>query len=330
MTPSPELEKLASDLKGARVLVTGDLMLDIYVRGVASRISPEAPVPVVRLDEREYRLGGAANSAMNIAALGGEPVILGAVGKDESSEIFLRIARENGFNVDGIIPLDEFVTTSKLRVVADGQQIVRVDEEEQLGWNDWLSKQVENFIEVTLPNVDAIAVSDYAKGFINGDLMTALNDHAKQHGIPILVDPKPVNAGLYRGCDLLKPNTKEASELSGVEIVDDVTCDRAALTLLYEYSPKGLLITRGREGMDLYLEDSDPVRIRTRVRHVYDVSGAGDTVLATLAMGYARNFDPVKSCELAAAAASVAVSKSGTSTVTTDELIASIRSMDNL
>jgi D-beta-D-heptose 7-phosphate kinase/D-beta-D-heptose 1-phosphate adenosyltransferase len=324
MTPNPGLEELVNKLTGARVLVAGDLMLDTYIRGKASRISPEAPVPVVRLDQREHRLGGAANSAMNIAALGGQPVMIGVLGKDENSEIFLNIAGERGFNTDGIFSIEDFVTTSKVRIVADTQQIVRVDEELDFQWTDSLSGQIGDFLGGILETVDAIAISDYAKGFVTADLMSLLYDQSRLMGIPILVDPKPVNIELFRGCDLLKPNSREASELSGVDILDDETCDRAALTLMYEYSPRGLLITRGRDGMDLYLEEGAPVRIRTRVSHVYDVSGAGDTVLAILAMGYAKKFAPPEACRLAAAAASVAVTKPGTSTVSTEELLESV------
>jgi D-beta-D-heptose 7-phosphate kinase/D-beta-D-heptose 1-phosphate adenosyltransferase len=212
-----------------------------------------------------------------------------------------------------------------VRVVASGQQIVRVDEEEPLRLPERLEQQVVRLLEKLLPRVAAVAVSDYAKGFITPLLMTRLHDLSRMNGVPVLVDPKPVNIGLFKGCDLLKPNRKEAAELSGVVIVDNATCDEAAARLLREYSPRALLITRGPDGMDLYREGEEPVRIRARVSRVYDVTGAGDTVLAALAMAYARRIDPVPACELAAAAAAVAVRKPGASTVSPEELVESIR-----
>jgi len=327
MTFNTELEKLVESLKGARVLVMGDLMLDTYLIGKAARISPEAPVPVVRLEKRDDRLGGAANCAMNVAALGGEPIMMGAIGRLEAGERFLSIVHEHGFADDGILVHDYFMTTRKVRVVADGQQIARVDEEERLTMSESFQRKALAFLTKTVPTVGAIAVSDYAKGFVTPEFMTALHDLSRLHSIPVLVDPKPVNVALYKGCDLMKPNRKETMELSGIEIVDDQSCDSAALNVMYRYSPRALLVTRGPDGMDLYREDSPPVRIRTRVSRIYDVSGAGDTVLATVALGYARKIDPADACRLAAAAAAVAVTKPGTSTVSPEELVESVRSI---
>jgi len=327
MIPTDELKGLIPKFSDKRVLVIGDLMLDTYLIGKAGRISPEAPVPVVRLDIRDDRLGGAANCAMNIAALGGVPIMMGAIGKKETGERFMDIVHQHGFADEGILQHDYFLTTRKVRVVAEGQQIVRVDEEEPLKMSDSFSRRMFEFLEKAVPTVDAVAVSDYAKGFINGELMTKLNDLARQKEIPILVDPKPVNIGFYKGVDLLKPNRLETSQLSGIDILDDRTCDTASLRVMYEYSPHALLVTRGRDGMDLYREDAEPVRIRSEVSHVYDVSGAGDTVLAVLALGYAGKVDPIDACCLAAAAAAVVVRKPGTSTVTQDELAGSLGSV---
>jgi len=327
MASGVELEKIVDKLKDARVLVLGDLMLDTYLTGSAARISPEAPVPVVMLGTREHRLGGAANSAMNIAGLGGETVLVGALGHDENADIFLKIAGDHGFNTDGIFTDHNLTTTSKTRVVAGNQQIVRVDEESRMAWSDQLREEVHKFLEKILPTVGAVAVSDYAKGFVTAELMTMLLDNARLNRIPVLVDPKPVNIGLYKGCDLLKPNSKEASELAGIDIVDDPSCDSAADRLMDLYSPRALLITRGPNGMDLYRNGSHPVRVNAHVSHVYDVSGAGDTVLAALSMAYAVNIDPVDACRIAAAAAAVAVTKPGTSTVSLAELLDSLRMM---
>ena len=280
MKPTSHLAELVPTLKDARVLVIGDLMLDTYLIGKANRISPEAPVPVVKLDIRDDRLGGAANCAMNIAALGGVPVMMGAIGKNDAGERFIEIVRQHGFEEDGILRHDYFLTTRKVRVVAEGQQIVRVDEEERLEMSDGFQRRMFEFVEKAIPDVDAVAVSDYAKGFVTGELMTRLQNLSRPRDIPVLVDPKPVNIGFYKGVDLLKPNRRETGQLGGIDIVDDRTCDTAALRVMYEYTPRALLVTKGPEGMDLYREDAEPVRIRAEVSRVYDVSGAGDTVLA--------------------------------------------------
>ena len=324
MASRAELEKIVSDFKNAKVLVIGDLMLDTYLFGEAARISPEAPVPVVKLARREDRPGGAANTAMNIAALGGKPLVMGAIGRDDSGKRFMVLMDHNSFPTDGIFAGEGITTIRKVRVVAGTQQIVRVDEEEPLHWSDELSDEALKFIEKSVPDVDAVAISDYAKGFLNGNLMTKLNDVARIRNIPILVDPKPVNIGLYKGCELLKPNRKETEELSGIEITDNDSCDRAASVIMENYSPRALLVTRGSEGMDLYREGHNVARIGARISHVFDVSGAGDTVLATLALAFAKKVDPVIACELASYAAGVAVRKPGTSVVTPEELIESI------
>jgi D-glycero-beta-D-manno-heptose-7-phosphate kinase len=321
------IEEVIEKFRGLRVLVIGDLMLDTYLIGTAARISPEAPVPVVRLELRDDRLGGAANCAMNIASLGGVPIIVGAIGKAEAGERFIDLVRHQGFELDGIVSHDHILTSRKVRVVAGGQQIVRVDEEESLKLPVYLENRFLSFIEKAVPTVRAVAISDYAKGVITPQLMVALHDITRQKNIPILVDPKPVNAYLYKGCDLMKPNLKETSELAGIEIKDDASCEMAARQVLERYSPKVLLVTRGASGMDLYREEAETVRIKAKVSRVFDVSGAGDTVLATCTMGWAAGLDPVVSCRMAAAAASVVVTKPGTSTVTKLELIESMSEM---
>jgi len=317
---------LFNSFSGKKVLVVGDLMLDTYLIGKASRISPEAPVPVVKLDHREDRLGGAANCAMNIAALGGVPIMMGAVGRQEPGERFLEIVHQHDFPDQGILVHDYFTTTRKVRVVAESQQIVRVDEEVKFEMTDMNFKRSVSFLEKTIPEVGAIAISDYAKGFVTGELMTEINNLAKIRTIPILVDPKPVNASLFKGVELLKPNRKEAGELSGIDITDDKSCDLAAEKIIGEYSPKALLITRGSHGMHLYNEDASPVRMLVNVSYVYDVSGAGDTVLATIALARAAGVEIADACEVAAYAASVAVRKPGTSTVTPDEILDALKS----
>ncbi|MCX6645722.1 MAG: PfkB family carbohydrate kinase [bacterium] len=324
MASKAEFEKTVKDFKWAKVLVIGDLMLDTYLIGEAARISPEAPVPVVKLGRTEDRPGGAANTAMNIAALGGRPIVMGIVGRNYAGKRFMALMKSISLSTEGIISREDITTTRKVRVVAGTQQIVRIDEEDVLQWTEELSLEAAGFIEKSVGEVDAIAISDYAKGFLNGRLMTKLNDVARVRNIPILVDTKPVNIGLYKGCDLLKPNRKEAEELSGVKITDEKSCDHAASVVMNQISPRALLITRGSEGMDLYREGRDVSRIRAHISQVFDVSGAGDTVLATLALSYAGKVDPEIACELASYAAGVAVRKPGTSVVTPEELLESI------
>lgn len=325
MEKTENLIELVPALSGKRILVVGDLMLDTYLIGDASRISPEAPVPVVNLKEKENRPGGAANCAMNISALGGIPVLVGLIGEDESGDRFLELIDEAGFDNSGIFVDSLYTTIRKTRVVASNQQIVRVDEEEKFIADESFYVSVSEFLEKIIPSVDAVAISDYAKGFLSASLMTCIHDISRISRIPVLVDPKPVNAHLYRGCDLIKPNRKEISEITGIDVVDDFSCDLAAEKLMDEITPSALLVTMGSGGMNLYSTDGIPERIRARVSRVYDVSGAGDTVLATLSLGYASGIDPLDSCKLASYAAAVAVTKPGTSTVNPDELIESIK-----
>jgi rfaE bifunctional protein kinase chain/domain len=324
MQTNPELVKEISRFRDVPVLVLGDLMLDTYLIGTAARISPEAPVPVVKLELRDDRLGGAANCAMNIASLGGIPIIVGAIGRGDTGERFMDLLRRFGFDEEGIVAHDHILTTRKVRVVAAGQQIVRVDEEEMLVLPERLENRIISFIEKTVPAVRAVAISDYAKGIINPRIMAALHDITRQKNVPVLVDPKPVNAALYKGADLMKPNRKETAELAGMEIIDDVSCETAAGIVLSRYCPKALLVTRGPDGMDLYREGEKPVRLKAHVSRVFDVSGAGDTVLAVCAMGWAAGLDPVLTCHLAAHASAVVVTKPGTSTVTPEELAESM------
>ena len=321
---SGDLKKLAGELKGAKILVMGDLMLDTYLMGEAARISPEAPVPVVRLKVREDRPGGAANCAMNVDALGGSVVLAGCIGTDESGIKFNETIKNAGFDSGGVISDEKAVTIHKVRIVAGMQQIVRVDEERIYPLAENVESSIIDFLKTAIPGVDAVAVSDYAKGFVTPRIMTGLHDLSRMHGVPVLIDPKPVNANLYRGCDLIKPNVKETSEMSKIDIIDDETCDLAAERLMDTISPRALLITRGAEGMALYRNDKPSVRIKAGISRVYDVSGAGDTVLAVLAMAYARKIDPAQACMLASAAAAVVVRKPGTSTLTREELIEEI------
>jgi D-beta-D-heptose 7-phosphate kinase/D-beta-D-heptose 1-phosphate adenosyltransferase len=328
MVSIQKLIELIPTFKDARVMAIGDLMLDTYLVGSADRVSPEAPVPVVKLESRDDRLGGAANCAMNIASLGGIPILVGAIGRAEAGERFIDIIRQKGFDEEGIIAHDHILTTRKVRVVASGQQIARVDEEEPLVLTERLENKLLHFIEKTIPEVGAVAVSDYAKGMVNPRVMTALMDLSRMHRVPVLIDPKPVNARLYRGCDLIKPNRKETAELAGIQIVDDASCDLAARKVMDDLLPRALLVTRGPNGMDLYRENRAPERIKAKVSRVYDVSGAGDTVLAICAVAYARGLDPSDACMLAAAAAAVVVTKPGTSVVTLEELSESVRSVE--
>lgn len=329
MDASSDLAGLVSRFRVKKVLVLGDLMLDTYLSGSATRISPEAPVPVVKLSRRDDRLGGAANCAMNIAALGGIPLLFGLIGTNEAGSRFLKLVRENHFDDYGIIADEHVTTIRKIRVVAETQQIVRVDEEDPSDITNMLLDEILGKLREKIPEAAAVAISDYAKGLMCPSLMSAVLDLARMNRIPVLVDPKPVNMELYKGCDLLKPNRKEISETTGIQVTDDETCDRAADLVMKKFTPRALLVTRGPDGMHLYRDGEKLVRIKTRVSHVFDVSGAGDTVLAALSLSYASGLDPVRACELASHAASVAVRKPGTSTVSPDELVASIRNNSN-
>lgn len=301
-----------------RVAVVGDVMLDRYWSGPSSRISPEAPVPVVRVTGREDRAGGAANVAINIAALGAPCNLVGIVGEDEAGERLTELVEQCHVDTNFIKAAD-LPTITKLRVLSRNQQLLRVDFEE--GYQSVDQGRMLQALRQAIRNAKAVICSDYGKGALSS--VPAMIKIANDAGIPVLVDPKGTDFNRYRHATLLTPNLSEFEAVAG-KVKDNDDLVQKALKMIADYELKALLVTRSEDGMSLIRPDTAPVHLPTRAREVYDVTGAGDTVIATLAASLASGIDLVSSCEIANRAAGIVVGKLGTATVSVDELRAEL------
>ncbi|QIQ22221.1 bifunctional D-glycero-beta-D-manno-heptose-7-phosphate kinase/D-glycero-beta-D-manno-heptose 1-phosphate adenylyltransferase HldE [Zophobihabitans entericus] len=307
------------DYSQSQVLVVGDIMLDRYWHGSTNRISPEAPVPVVKVNESEERPGGAANVAMNITSLGGNVRLIGLTGVDEAAKILDEQLTKQRVVCD-FVPLSSHPTITKLRVLARNQQLIRLDFEE--GFCDVDPTLLLERVKQALPNVKVMVLSDYAKGVLTS--VQQMIQLAKQANIPVLIDPKGADFERYRGATLLTPNMSEFEAVVGHCADEDVMVEKG-YELIEKYDLKGLLITRSEKGMTLLQLGKQLVHLPTQAKEVFDVTGAGDTVIASLAASLAAGTSIEEGCFLANAAAGVVVGKLGTSTVSQVELEDAIR-----
>ena len=314
------LRALVETLRGHAVLVIGDVMLDEYLRGEVSRISPEAPVPVLEVRARDRRLGGAANAAANIKALGGAAFLVGVVGKDETADTLgQQLARHE---VVGSLVTDlDRPTSRKTRLVAQQQQIVRVDEEKRHPIEGVVVEHVKRMIDERLPTSRAIVLSDYGKGVITPEIARYAIAVAREAKLPVVVDPKQRDFTIYRGATVITPNLHELEAASAGGAIDPAG---AAAALLPALDGAGLLVTRSADGMTLYRADRPEVHVAALAKEVFDVTGAGDTVVATLALALGAGIPIELAMELASVAAGISVSKRGTSTVSPAELSAAL------
>jgi len=318
------IESLFSHIRTIRCLVIGDLMLDEYLWGKAERISPEAPVQVVDVVREELRLGGAGNVVNNLAALGAKVAVCSVVGEDENGWTLLKALSRQSVDSRAVFRDPARKTSRKTRVVAANQQIVRIDRESRDPLASDSEQQICDWLTANAGQFDVILLSDYSKGVLTPRVIEAAINLAHSGGIPVLVDPKGTDYGRYHGATILTPNRKEAEAASGVAIIDQPTLEQAAAVIMDRVGPEYLLITRSEEGMSLFSRTAGVIHIPTVAREVFDVSGAGDTVLASLAAGLAAGLGMPESARLANIAAGIAVAKLGTSTVTPDEIIAAV------
>jgi D-beta-D-heptose 7-phosphate kinase/D-beta-D-heptose 1-phosphate adenosyltransferase len=324
-----ERARIASILrsfKGSRVVVVGDAMLDVFVFGQVTRISPEAPVPVVRVTRETERLGGAANVAMNVKSLGGTVALVGVRGDDLAGARLHRAARARGIDAR-LVRLAGRPTTVKTRIMAHHQQMVRTDRE--------VSEPIDSVVEArllaqvgkVLRKGSALIVSDYRKGVVTASFMRGLIALARRHGVRVLADPKVRDIGLFRGAYLVTPNQKEAEEISGILIGTDDDAERVVRRIAQRAGTEGALVTRGEEGMTLGLRSGRKFNcwhVRATAREVFDVTGAGDTAIATLALALVAGALPHEAMVLANLAAGVVVGKLGTASVTRAEIRAAV------
>lgn len=306
---------LAARLAGARVLVVGDVMLDRYWFGDVTRISPEAPVPVARIGRMEERAGGAANVARNIASLGGQATILSVVGDDEAATALARLMAEDGINTS--LKRDPSIsTTIKLRVVARQQQLIRLDFEDAPS-HEILAAKLDEYENIVV-NHDVVILSDYGKGGLTH--VAAMIAFARAHGKPVLIDPKGDDYSKYAGATLLTPNRSEFRQVAG-SWRDEAELARKAEQLRTELQLEALLVTLSEEGMTLFRADG-AMHQPTLAREVYDVSGAGDTVIGTMGLMLAAGLPLPQAMSLANAAAGIVVAKLGTAICSQEELFA--------
>lgn len=316
------LESILSGQRGKRILVIGDVGVDRYTVGVVERISPEAPVPIVLVESEQLKLGLAANVADNIVVLGGTPLLVGVVGKDRAGTDFRALLRSSGIKSTGLITDPRRRTVLKERVVSDRQQLLRIDFESQFPVGSAVEAQILARVTALLPRVDAVVLEDYAKGMLSTRLIQSIFKRSRAAGKLIAVDPNAKSElEAYRGATFLTPNTREAEALVGFRIVSEATLQRAAQLILDRTGAEHVVITRGKEGMALCSRGSNRIElIPTYAREVYDVSGAGDTVISVLALALAAGASLQEAAVLANVAAGVEVGKRGTATVTPDEI----------
>lgn len=306
-----------------KVLIVGDIMLDKYYFGNVERISPEAPVPVVNIKKEESRLGGAANVANNIASLGGEAMLCGIIGHDLFGKEIERLARRSNIGLSLLATTQPTIT--KARIIGGKQQIARLDYEEKLELSDLERFDTKRRICQLLPDYQILVISDYGKGFISHEFCQFLIEEAHHLLIPTIVDPKGKDWSKYTGANMVTPNVKELSDIVGYNVPNsDDAITQAATEAIRANNLTSLLVTRSEKGISLIGNDS-PVHLPTHSEEVFDVSGAGDTVVAMFSLCLAAGYDLQRAMKMANIAAGVVVKKIGTATLTVDELAASMR-----
>jgi len=308
--------------RSCRLLVVGDLMLDEYVWGTVGRISPEAPVPVVAVKQETRAVGGAGNVAANIAGLGARVRAAGFVGRDAAGREVVRLLRRLGVATDEVVVYAQAPTTVKTRVIAHSQQVVRVDREGNGSFPAPAREALARRVVAAMAGVDGVVLSDYRKGVLSRDLVRAVVSAARRRGLFVAVDPKQTDFGHYRGCTLITPNRAEAeAALGGRALGGDADFLEAGRELLRRAAAKAVLITRGEEGMTLVERGrSASFHIPARARRVFDVTGAGDTVIGTVAVGLAAGASLRDAALLANLAAGVVVGEVGTAPITLEKL----------
>ena len=298
-----------------RVLVVGDLLMDEYLWGRVERISPEAPVPVVEVKEESLMLGGAGNVLNNIIALGGSVLLCGVIGNDSMGKEMTRMLRELNSPIKGLVVEDGRPTTIKTRIVAHSQQVVRVDREERRPVDERSIDRIITTLKEELNESDAIVVADYGKGVVTRSLMEGIRSLSQNSQIILAVDPTVRNLAFYKDVTLITPNNYEAQQMSGIQIEDDESLRRAGDRLLEELRCQMVLITQGDKGMTLFESNGQTTQIPTVAKKVFDVSGAGDTVIATFTLALAAGRTPGEAAVLANLAAGIVVGEVGTATV---------------
>ena len=310
--------RILKEFTKKKILVIGDLILDRYIWGKVDRISPEAPVPIVEVTKEDFLLGGASNVAHNIVTLGGSTSIVGVTGNDRAGDVLMNLLEKQGIQSQGVVRCSRS-TIVKTRVIAHNQQVVRFDKEDKDRLDGKIFKKLLEYIREAIPTHDAVIISDYKKGVVSSALIREVLKTAKPFRIFVSVDPKVGHFKFYAGVSLITPNLAEASLASGVEIKDDKSLISAGKRLLKTLSCNAVLITRGEQGMSLF-EKEKVTHISTVTKDVYDVTGAGDTVIAAFTLAHASGASMKDAAVIANHAAGIVVGKVGTAVATTEQL----------
>lgn len=314
------LREIFGCIEGKKIAVVGDLMLDKYIWGAVSRISPEAPVPVVDVETEQTRLGGAANVARNIQSLGAVPLLAGVIGDDTNGKLLQQIIRESNFSDDGIIVDVSRPTTVKTRIIAHNQHVVRIDRESRVEISSTIQNTIIEVLRQNIERIDGIILEDYNKGVMARSLIKEIIDLARAHDIIITVDPKFNNFFEYKSVTVFKPNRKETEEVLGIRINNEDDVVRAGNEILKKLNADNVLLTRGEDGMTLFEKEGTISHVPTKSRGVADVSGAGDTVISTMTLALVAGATPKEAATLANLAGGVVVGYVGIVPINKEEL----------
>ncbi len=320
----PALGAIVARFAGRRILVLGDLMLDRYLWGRVDRISPEAPVPVVEIERETFALGGAGNVAANLQALGAEPLLVGVVGDDDDGAHLMETLRQRGVATAGVVRDRARPTTVKTRVIAHAQQVVRTDRESRTDLDGAALEALCGRLDADLARCEGMIVSDYGKGVITQPSLECALGLARQRKLIVSVDPKESHIDAYRGVSILTPNQHEAGYVQGRRIVDEASLVEVGWGLQKRLDAEAVLVTRGPQGMSLFEKSGRYTYLPTVAREVYDVTGAGDTVVSVVALALAAGADYPTASHLSNHAAGVVIREVGTAACTPAELMASL------
>lgn len=320
MVSRTKLLKILNKFKGKKVLILGDIILDHYIRGEVDRISPEAPVPVVWIKKEDYFLGGSSNVANNIKALGAVPVLCGVVGDDIYGRVLKDIIKDKKISLDAVFTLKHRPTTIKTRVIAHHQQVVRIDKEETAHVDGNIRSRIINFLKRNIKSFHAVIIEDYGKGLITPTIIMEVVKLGKKHGKIVVVDPKEEHFDFYRGVNAITPNRKEASAATGIKIRNLKDVELAARILCNNFSIETVLVTLGEEGMLLSQRGQKIAHVPTVAQDVFDVTGAGDTVISCFTLTLAAGGTSLEAANIANYAAGIVVGKVGAYAVNISEL----------
>ena len=315
-----KISQLKNNFKKLRIAVIGDMMLDCYFRGDVKRISPEAPVPVIEVENEFFRFGGAANVALNILKLGGTPVPIGIIGNDNDGSVFTSLLKEFKMMSDGIIVDDLRPTTAKTRVIAGDQHVVRIDKESKKDLSVKTEEKLFNFLSSQIKNLDGIILQDYNKGVLTISLIKKIIKLANEKNVLITVDPKFNNFFEYKNVTVFKPNRKEAEDILAMKIKTDADIKKAGKIIMDKLKAQNILLTLGAEGIAVFERGKEEKKMPTKARKVADVSGAGDTVIATLTMALAAGENIFEVSYLANYAAGIVCEEVGIVPIEADRL----------